>query len=142
MHWKDIGNGEEIKMIEKFSSVQEIKETARYYEELLGLQDWMITYKHTDDLCDPENAGENEVQFVNKFAVIRIRKTLPDGMIFNQPQELVLIHELLHCKFLSIDNGTYDGLMLDEYQHQLLNDMARAIFNARYSLTNKYYLTT
>lgn len=140
MRLKNTGSGKEISLIERFLTVEQIAEVAEYYIKLLGLQDWMIRYELTDELGEG-NGGENEYQFVNKYAVIRIRKTLPESMLFRQPQELTLIHELLHCKFMLLDNTNYDGIIIYEYQHQLLQDMARAIFNARYNLTNKFYMS-
>lgn len=127
-----------MRYVDRFENIEQIEETAKYYIELLGLQDWQVKFEHTDDLSNGDFAGENESVFSCKCSVIRIRKTVPK-LEFRQPQELVLIHELLHCKFIMLENNNYDGILLYEYQHQLLDDMAKAIFNARYGLKNKDY---
>lgn len=135
MRLNDIGKGKETNMfVEKFNSVEEIKECAKYYISLLGLQDWMIKFELTDDLSDEDNAGENEYCFILKESIIKIRRSHPDNPIFKYPQEQTLIHELLHCKFGGIEQEEY------QYEHQLLQDIARAIFNVRYNLTNDYYI--
>lgn len=125
--------------INRFIDSNQIKETAQYYVELLGLQDWRIIYKLTDDFNE-DLAGLCETDYTSKTACISIRKTIPDKNLWiKQPHEEVLIHELLHCKFIRISNDTAEGLIYDQFHHTLLDDMARAIFKARYNLTNKDY---
>lgn len=127
--------------IEKFTSVEQIKECAKYYIDLLGLQDWRIIFKLTDDF-NPEWAGRCESIHDSKTACISIRKTYPEKDVqywVKQPQEETLIHELLHCKFILASDNTMSGELLYTHNHQLLDDMARAIFKSRYNLTNADY---
>lgn len=128
------------KWIDRFNSVDEIKECAKYYIELLGLQDWRIVYRLSNDL-EEDLAGCNESEYTSKTACITIRKDMPEDMWVKQPHEEVLIHELLHCKFLNIEktNKDIESLYYEQTMHTLLDDMARAIFKARYSLTNEFY---
>lgn len=127
--------------IERFKDVEQIKEYAKYYIELLGLQDWNIVFLFTDDF-NTDLSGLNSTFYTDKIAQIKIRKTLPEkDLIIKEFAELTLIHELLHCKFINFDNGSYESTQLEQQQHTLLHDMAKAIFNARYGLTIKdYYL--
>lgn len=126
-------------MIEKFESVEQIKKCAEYYIELLGLQDWRIVFKLTDNF-NPEWLGMCETDYTGKSACISIRETTDKFESWiKQPQEEVLIHELLHCKFVSFDDNTLSGTLIYQQWHTLLDDMARAIFKTRYNLSNKDY---
>lgn len=127
--------------IEKFKNIEQIKECAKYYIELLGLQDWRIVFKLTDNL-NSEYAGQCERIYTSKVACISIKKSCDENnseVWFKQPQEETLIHELLHCKFMQYDVNSIEGVLFDEHNHQLLDDMARAIFKARYNFTNDDY---
>jgi hypothetical protein len=128
-----------MKYIDRFTSANQIKQCAKYYIDLLGLQDWRIIFKLTNDLDNDDWAGQNTHDYTSKAAEIRIRKDMPKDLWIKQPHEEVLIHELLHCKFIDVANSTVEGVMFSQTQHTLLDDMARAIFKARYKLTNKNY---
>ena len=124
--------------IEKFESVEQIKECAKYYIEILGLQDWRIKFR----LGEPSNsdwAGECEHFDVEKCACITIdnRNHSKDDLMFKQIQEKDLIHELLHCKIPLPDSPHWEDMMMEQFYHQLVDDMARAIFFARYGATQK-----
>lgn len=124
----------------RFKNIGEIKECAKYYIELLGLQDWRIVYKLTNDI-EEGLAGLNESDYTSRTACISIRKDLPEDLWVEQPAEETLIHELLHCKFLNVEkvNRTIEGVYYEQYMHTLLDDMARAIFRAKYNLKNDWY---
>ena len=127
-------------MVERFTDTSQIKECAKYYIQLLGLQDWRIIYDLTDDFRE-DWAGMNERDYTSKIAKISIRKSMPQDkdMWVKQPHEEVLIHELLHCKFINVSSDTVEGTMFEQVYHTLLDDMARAILKARYNLTDDYY---
>lgn len=127
------------KPIDRFKDLEQLKECAKYYIELLGLQDWGIQFRISNDI-DKNNAGQNDWDFVGKMALITLVKDIQPNDYFLQPQELVLIHELLHCKYpIIFDKHYYECVFLADYQHQVLEDMARAIFKARFNLTNEYF---
>lgn len=125
-----------MKYINKFESVEQIKKCAKYYIKLLGLQDWRIVFK----LGVPSNeewAGECESQFAEKCACITIDNRKHDDLWLRQPQELALIHELIHCKIPLMDGRGTDGMVIYTFYHQLVDDWARSIFYARYGLSHK-----
>lgn len=124
--------------IEKFQSADEIKECAKYYISLLGLQNWKIKFLHTDEMDNAGWNGQCTYNFVNREAEIRIEQTHRDDF-FKHPQELTLIHELLHCKIVMPEDNTLENTIMYDMAHQLIEDMAKAIFNARYNLTDKDY---
>jgi len=121
------------KPITKFTNVDEIAETAQYYIELLGLEDWRFAFALSDE-TQGNNMGQTEYQFVNKLAVITIHQTAVET-IFGYSDEQTLIHELLHCKISMFDDKPHLSLQEQFFatcQHQLIEDMARAIYQARY----------
>lgn len=125
-----------MEYINEFESVNQIKECAEYYINLLGLQDWKILYS-LGKCSNSENAGECENIFEEKCAKITIAKGLPSDLWFKQPQELTLIHELLHCKIELYDNGSLESKVMYQQQHTIIDDWARSVFYARYRLSHK-----
>lgn len=123
--------------INKFESSKQVRECAQYYIQLLGLQDWRIVF----ELGIPKeesSAGECYSIFEEKCAKIIINKNEPsDENYLKQPQELVLIHELIHCKIELYDNDRLEGRILYQIYHTLIDDWARSVFYARYGLTHK-----
>ena len=131
-----------MEYIDKFKTVEEIEECAKYYIKLLGLQDWRILFV-LGKTKDENNAGECESIFEEKCARIVISDIDYEDLWFKQPQELILIHELIHCKIELYENSnmTLESLMIYQQRHTLIDDWARSIFYCRYGLTHKdfYY---
>ena len=109
------------------------QELLKEWKERLGLQDWYIELK---DNCSPNDmvlkdcAGETEWQEVGKCAVIRIisKKDYGDRIVAFD-KEKTLVHELLHCKFCLLGESGND--LQDRIQHQLIDDIAKALVNAK-----------
>lgn len=102
------------------------------WKACLGLTDWHIVLKADvipSDMSLDNVAGETEWTESNKCAVIRIlsEKCYGDRIVpFNF--EKTLIHELLHLKFCLLGESGND--LQDRYVHQLIDDLARALYNA------------
>lgn len=103
------------------------------WQHRLGLDDWYVVLK---DNCSPNDmvlqsvSGECEKDEVNKCAVIRIISKKDYGdRILPFDKEKVLVHELLHIKFWLIENTGND--MQDRVVHQLIDDLARALVDAK-----------
>lgn len=122
--------------IDRFKDVEEIKECAKYYVQLLGLQDWKIIYK-LQEPSNPDWSGECESIFEEKCACITIDNREHPDLWVKSPQELTLIHELIHCKIELFENTTYEGSLIELHYHTLIDDWARSIFYARYNLTHE-----
>lgn len=136
-----------MKPIMIFKDNKELTERGKYWQEVLGLQDWLIKFMLVDkDKFTEENderAGENTTQYVLKTAVIRLLKNPPvDEFYFNQPQEQVLIHELLHSKFVSVNNAhrSIESILYENYEHTLIEDLSKSLFWAKYNYQLKDYL--
>ena len=57
-------------------------------------------------------------------------------LLIKQPQEEMLIHELLHFKFIAFDEKTREEACYEIMQHQLIETLARALYSAKYNLNN------
>ena len=136
----------ELTPIIKFNTNEELQSCLEWWQKRLGLQDWIIKGIITNELIRPKSAsGENEFSIVNKMAAIRIRPydagTAKDW-IAKQPQELVLVHELLHCVIYETEYETTESIELVAYnrqQHQLIDDMAKALIMTKYDIGLDYF---
>ena len=127
-----------------FDHEKELLECLVEWKRLLGPYDWQIGARicPKEDMKLPECAGESEVQFVNMCGLISIRRAedLPPDMILKQPMEQVLIHELLHFKFISFDEKSREEAVFEITQHQLIETLAKALFMAKYGLTPTWFI--
>ena len=127
-----------------FDSETELLECLEEWKRLLGLSDWHIAARicPKEDMNVPECAGESDVQFVNMCGLINILRAedLPPDMILKQPMEQVLIHELLHFKFIAFDENSREEAVFEIAQHQLIETLARALFMAKYDLTPTWFI--
>lgn len=110
-----------------------VQELLKEWKERLGLQDWYIELRDncsSNDMVLKDCAGETEWQEVGKCAVIRIISKRDYGdRIVPFDKEKTLVHELLHCKFCLLGESGCD--LQDRIQHQLIDDIAKALVNAK-----------
>lgn len=127
-----------------FDSEKEMFDLLDEWKTRLNLSDWMIAARicEREDMTDKEWAGESEVQFVNRCGLISIlrKEDFPDDMILKMPQEEILIHELLHFKFISFEEKSREEAVFEIMQHQLLQDIAHALYAAKYDLTESWFI--
>ena len=114
------------------------------WQERLGLQDWAIVLRYNCKFSDLEldNAcGETDWEDTIKSATIRIISQEEHGTdrILPFDFEQILVHELLHIKFglLSFTQKDYNGSVVAELRHQLIDDLARAIVMAKRGQTKR-----
>ena len=113
------------------------------WQERLGLQDWVICLRYDcarEDLRSQDAIGETEWVTELKAATIRIVDGKFDrGGILDFDFEKTLVHELLHIKFsmLEISVQNYETALVDLTQHQLIDDMARALIMAKRGQTKR-----
>lgn len=111
---------------------KKFQELFEEWKHRLCLDDWLISAKLVESIGD-ETCGECIANYVNKTATISVLREMPkENRTTVFPVEKVLIHELLHCKFMSVDNGSLESRFYDEMQHQLLEDVAYALWSAKY----------
>ena len=125
--------------IEKFDR-RKLQECAAYWQDKLQLKDWLIKYTKTDDL-DPNDNGYCDFDFVHKCAIVKIRANKADDIMIKQPDELILVHELLHCKYPIYEkDGDYDSKIRADLQHQILEDMAKSLIMVKYNLSLYWFI--
>ena len=100
------------------------------WQERLGLQDWAIILRFNlfeEDMN--KSAGETIWNNVNKLAEIHIIREEDFNSLIPYDYERILVHELLHIKFgyLQTEPEKYEDIVFDEAQHQLIDDLARAL---------------
>lgn len=127
-----------------FDSEKEMLQCLEEWKTLLGLSDWHIAARicPKEEMKLPECAGESDVQFVNMCGLISILRAedMPSDMILKQPMEQVLIHELLHFKFISFDEESREEAVFEIAQHQLIETLAKALFMVKYDLTPTWFI--
>jgi len=133
-----------LEPITAFKSNEELQTCLEWWQSKLGLQDWIIKSKLTNDLQDIGNHSEISFNVVGKHAMIRIRPydSVEAGeWIAKQPQELVLVHELLHCLIYEIEKDTesIELIIYNQQQHQLIESMAKALIMAKYDIGLDYF---
>lgn len=131
--------------IEFFENQAQLDEYLKEWQERLFLRDWHIKANFVDGENIPGLAGQSDVSWVHNSGFIDIRKKgqYPSGMIHKQPQELTLVHELLHFKFMTIERNTpsIEEVYWNEKQHQLLEQLAKALIMAKYNLDYDWFLS-
>ena len=127
-----------------FDSEKELFDCLAEWQPRLGLSDWHIAARicGAEDMKLKECAGESEVQHVSMCGLISIvrKEDLPTDCILKQPHEQVLIHELLHFKFLSFDVTGRELAVYEENQHQLIELLAKALYAAKYGLKHSWFI--
>ncbi len=136
----------EIKQpISRFKDVAEMNACMLEWQKTLGLSEWLILPTFGDDLEDGRDA-ECEKRPVQKTAKITIRRPINpnwERMTTKNPDELFLVHELLHCKILYVDDDdSVQGKMYELYYHQAIHDLAKALVATKYGLPLSWFDNT
>lgn len=126
-----------------FDTEEELFECFKKWQKRLCLSDWNIglALVEPDDI-EKGNAGESDVQWVHRCGTISILKKeyIPNDLLLKQPHEESLIHEMLHFRFLAFEEKSREEATFEIMQHQLLDDMARALFLAEYDLQSDWFI--
>lgn len=119
------------------------KETAhekllREWQNRLGLQDWRIKLV---DNCRPENMSlqdvSGDVDWTESTKTARIEildEQFYGDRIVPYDYEQILVHELMHLKLSLVASQVND--LQERYMHQVIDDMARALVDAKRSGRN------
>ncbi len=112
-----------------------MSELLKEWQDRLFLQNWKIVLRDNckpDDMMRKESWGDCDVDEVNEAALIEIADpTCFVEKILPFDYEKVLVHELLHIKFTLLDG--YDNDLQNRYVHVLIDEMARALVDAKRS---------
>lgn len=128
-----------------FKDAEELQQATRKWQGILQLNDWLIKTELVDEAiekgivtCD----GTNNVVYSTKTAVITVSHCKDVDFAFKHCEELVLIHELLHCTIMDVENKdkTIERCVYDEVMHQPIDVIARALLMTEYNLTFEWFL--
>lgn len=129
--------------IEQFKDQKELNTYLKYWQNILGLNDWVIKAKFaTKEECDLEcSSAEIHYKPMNKYAQILIRSGFEDDIsVFRHCQELDLVHELMHCKIELMEySDNIEGKSYELKQHQLVDDMAKSLLMAKYDIDLSWF---
>ena len=122
---------------------EELLKLAKEWQSKLFLNDWLIGFSLATcrEMSCIDWAGESDAQYVNRCGTVMLlrKEDMPENMLIKQPMELVLIHELLHFKFVTFETNTIEGYYWNEKQHQLLEDIAKSLYMAKYNLDLEWF---
>lgn len=128
--------------IMEFKTQEELNKCLQEWKRRLFLSDWNIQafLVHGEEI--EGLGGDSNVQWVNSCGTIRIRYAdeMPEGMVEKMPHEKVLVHELLHFKYMGFENHSLEAAFLDEKQHQLLEQMAKSLVMAKYGIGYEWFM--
>jgi hypothetical protein len=114
---------------------EKAKELMNEWIKRLGLTDWRI---NISPMCEPhemelESVGCTSWQEVSKTAHISIinEKYYGNDRVAPFDFEKTLVHELLHLKFCLLSESGNE--LQDRVTHQMIDDIARALVDAKRS---------
>lgn len=128
-----------------FKDEKELQQATRKWQGILQLNDWLIKTKLVDDAIKEDNDtcdGINNVTHSTKTAIITISHCKDIDLVFKHCEELVLIHELLHCTIMAVENTqrSVETCIYEEVMHQPIDTIARALLMTEYDLTFEWFL--
>ena len=103
----------------------------------LGLDGWHLIFNdmcRLEDLPIKDSSGTTTWVSSTRCAVIDIvdpQFLSKYGVGREFDFETVLVHELLHCVFSLLDNGNDNDNVEDRVLHQIIDDLARALVDAK-----------
>lgn len=111
------------------------------------LNDWTIKIDLLDEIEMPEQNcfGFNHYYSTNKACNISIKKMHnTDKDLLEKPcHELVIIHELLHCKPLlthwAKNEHSASACYLEQAEHTMLEQMAKSLLMAKYNINFEWF---
>ena len=130
--------------IEEFTSQLMLDVCLDEWKKTLFLDDWIIKARvvSPDEFVEEDVCGENQFDQVNKCCVIRIMdKKYYGDRVMKYCAEKILVHELLHCKYNWLEPPyTMEGKYFDTMEHSLLEQMAKSLIMAKYSVGLDYFI--
>lgn len=126
-----------------FENREEADKCLAEWKARLFLSDWNIKL-FFDTHLDDNNSGLSEVIWTlscGKITMLCKGELEKEDYISKQPQEQILIHELLHFKYLIVENrnATIEDVHYSENQHQLLEQMAKSLYMTKYNLDYEWF---
>jgi hypothetical protein len=130
-----------------FEDIDQAYQVKNEWATRLGLQDWLLQLemKPEHKMSERGRGGEIYCHYTEKCAMITLVEADPEelGEYINKfCHEVFLVHELLHAKFPTTTNTngeSYELAYLNQCQHQLIDDIAKALVMAKYNLPLEWF---
>lgn len=131
--------------INRFKDVPEMNVCLKEWQAQLNLSDW-IFYPVMGDHLDECNMAQNNFSPVHKSGKITIRRPVDpnwETCIVKCPDELSVVHELLHAKILYPDgDGSPKDYIFELHYHQAIEDIAKTLVATKYGLPISWFDNT
>ncbi len=129
----------------EFQTQAELDACLAYWQECLFLSSWIIKAELCDvhELSNNQACGECESTPTASTAMIRVlrKEQYPADALEKYCAEQTLVHELLHCKYITIEDSdkSIESCFYDNAQHSLLEQMAKSLIMAKYNLPFSWF---
>lgn len=131
------------KPIERFNNNEELRTCLKEWQHRLFLDNWHIKAELVKGSDIEGYDGMNDSCWENSTAHIRIVRPedVANGGEEKTVHEETLVHELLHCVFMTFEgeNKTIEAVYWSTKQHQILERMAKSLIMAKYDLDYSYF---
>lgn len=129
-----------------FSSFEDAEKCLKFYQNILGLDNWIINLKFKDELNEHNADGCVTYGWATHDAIIDVLcefDNIKHERASKFCQECIIIHELLHLKFgIMPENDSFESVYAKEYYHEIIESMSKAILMAKYNITLDWFKTT
>lgn len=123
----------------QFKDNKELDEIMKEWKNRLYLDNWIIETELVEKNTDYE--GQNEFIYEHMTSYIQINTIdRQKNTLMTHCEEKILVHELLHLKYNWIEQDSkYEGVYVDEKEHQLLEQMAKTLIIVKYNLDKDWF---
>lgn len=131
----------------EFKDEAQAHECMKEWQTRLFLDDWIVRLAILDQHEMPESDcdGYNHRFNTTKACKISIARKAKDdaACLVKHCEELVLVHELLHCKpwltHYAENQGAMAGCFVEQHEHTMLDQMAKSLIMAKYNVTFDWF---
>ena len=130
--------------VNSFESREELDKYLKEWQDRLFLSDWIIKVNiiPADEYNEVDSTGYCDCWSMHNTASIYLKEyNEKDNSPKKIPQELCLVHELLHLKIERIDKDSKDPFVkrYNDNIHQLVEQQAVSLLCAKYNITKDWF---
>ena len=129
--------------IMEFTSQKQLNKCLHEWQKRLFLDHWIIKAVICESQDLDDRWGNNHFVYEGNTSAIKIVRATSDvtDKVMKYCAEQVLVHELLHCKYLCVEaqHPQIEDVHYEKEQHALLEQMAKSLIMAKYGLTHRWF---
>ena len=129
--------------IMEFTSQKQLNKCLREWQKTLFLDHWIISVIISSPKKLGDNWGNNHFVYESNTSLIRLVKSTKSttNKVMKYCMEQVLVHELLHCKYLSVEaqHPQIEDVHYEKKQHELIDQMAKSLIMVKYNLPFEWF---